>query len=94
MACHENEALRSSIRFKLTVVNLVPLITSITFCWLVGVSLITTRFYAQTQQIVESNLKSAHEILLGEMARLCDIIHLTAQTVELSLAMSTTKKHP
>lgn len=86
--------LRSSIRFKLTVATLVPLITAITVCWLVGVSLITTRFYAQTQQSVETNLNSAHEILLGEMARLSDIIRLTGQTAELSLAMSAAEKHP
>lgn len=86
--------LRSSIRFKLTVATLVPLISAIAVCWLVGVSLITTRFYAQTQQTVETNLNSAHEILLGEMARLSDIIRLTGQTAELSQAMSTAVKAP
>lgn len=84
--------LRSSIRFKLTVATLVPLITAITVCWLVGVSLITTRFYAQTQQSVETNLNSAHEILLGEISRLSDIIRLTGQTAELSLAMNSVEK--
>lgn len=86
--------LRSSIRFKLTVATLVPLITAIAVCWLVGVSLITTRFYAQAQQSVETNLNSAHEILLGEMARLSDIIRLTGQTAELSLAMGPSLKAP
>lgn len=86
--------LRSSIRFKLTVATLVPLISAIAVCWLVGVSLITTRFYTQAEQTVETNLNSAHEILLGEMARLSDIIRLTGQTAELSLAMSTTAKSP
>ena len=86
--------LRSSIRFKLTVATLVPLITAIAVCWLVGVSLITARFYTQTQQSVETNLNSAHEILLGEMARLSDIIRLTGQTAELSLAMTSTIKAP
>ncbi len=86
--------LRSSIRFKLTVATLVPLISAITVCWLVGVSLITTRFYAQAQQSVETNLNSAHEILLGEMTSLSDIIRLTGQTSELSLAMGTSVKSP
>ena len=86
--------LRSSIRFKLTVATLVPLITAIAVCWLVGVSLITTRFYTQAQQTVETNLNSAHEILQGEMARLSDIIRLTGQTAELSLAMGSTVKSP
>lgn len=86
--------LHSSIRFKLTVATLVPLITAIAVCWLLGVSLITTRFYTQAQQTVETNLNSAHEILLGEMARLSDIIRLTGQTAELSLAMSSTVKSP
>ncbi|MSN24943.1 MAG: HAMP domain-containing protein [Geobacter sp.] len=86
--------LRSSIRFKLTVATLVPLITAIAVCWLVGVSLITTRFYSQAQQSVETNLNSAHEILLGEMARLSDIIRLTGQTAELAQAMSATEKSP
>lgn len=86
--------LRSSIRFKLTVATLVPLVAAITVCWLMGVSLITTRFYAQAQQTVETNLNSAHEILLGEMSRLSDIIRLTGQTAELSLAMGAAPKTP
>lgn len=86
--------LRSSIRFKLTVATLVPLVAAISVCWLVGVSLITTRFYAQAQQTVETNLNSAHEILLGEMSRLSDIIRLTGQTAELSLAMTAAPKTP
>lgn len=84
--------LRSSIRFKLTVATLVPLVSAITLCWLLGVSLITTRFYTQAQQTVETNLYSAREILLGETARLSDIIRLTGQTAELSLAMDSNAK--
>lgn len=85
---------RSSIRFKLTIATLVPMVAAITICWLLGVSIITTRFYTQTQQSVESNLNSAHEILTGELARLSDIIRLTGQTAELSLAMDFGSKTP
>ncbi len=86
--------LRSSIRFKLTVATLVPLIFAITVCWLLGVSLITARFYKQAEQTVETNLYSAHEILMGETARLSDIIRLTGQTAELSRAMDFNAKAP
>jgi two-component system NtrC family sensor kinase len=72
--------LRSSIRARLTVATLLPLITAIGICWLVGISIITTRFAVQAQQSVATRLNSAHEIFLGELARLSDIIRLTGQS--------------
>ena len=84
--------LRSSIRAKLTVATLLPLITAIGICWLVGISIITTRFADQAQQSVETNLNSAHEIFLGELARLSDIIRLTGQSAAFSSVLNTPDK--
>ncbi len=79
--------LRTSIRLKLTVATLVPLVTAIAVCWLVGSSIIVTRFSSQAQQTVEADLNSARELLLGEQARLSDIIRLTGQMPELSATL-------
>ena len=84
--------LRSSIRAKLTVATLLPLITAIGICWLVGISIIATRFAVQAQQSVETNLNSAHEIFLGELARLSDIVRLTGQSAAFAAALNTPGK--
>ena len=84
--------LRTSIRAKLTVATLLPLITAIGICWLVGISIITTRFAVQAQQSVETNLNSAHEIFLGELARLSGIIRLTGQTTAFSPLLNSPDK--
>jgi two-component system NtrC family sensor kinase len=84
--------LRSSIRARLTVATLLPLITAIGICWLVGISIITTRFAVQAQQSVETNLNSAHEIYLGELARLSDIIRLTGQSAAFSAVLDSPGK--
>jgi two-component system NtrC family sensor kinase len=81
--------LQSSIRARLTVATLLPLMVAIGICWLVGISIITTRFAVQAQQSVETNLNSAHEIFLGELARLSDIVRLTGQSEAFSSALST-----
>ncbi len=75
--------LRSSIRFKLTVATLVPLMAAITICWIIGASIITTRFSSQALQNVASNLDSAHEIFLADLSRLAEIVRLTGQSPEL-----------
>jgi len=84
--------LRSSIRARLTVATLLPLITAIGICWLVGISIITTRFGVQAQQAVEINLNSAHEIFLGELARLSDIIRLTGQSTTFASVLNSPDK--
>lgn len=81
--------LRTSIRVKLTIATLVPLITAIALCWVVGASIITSRFSSQALNTVETNLNSAHELLLGEQARLSDIIRLTSRLPELADSLAT-----
>lgn len=76
--------LRTSIRVKLTIATLLPLITAIALCWVVGASIITNRFSSQALYTVETNLNSAHELFLGEQARLSDIIRLTSRMPELA----------
>ena len=78
----------TSIRFKLTVATLLPLMAAIVVCWVIGASIITTRFSRQAQQSVASNLNSAHEILLSDLSRLSDIIRLTGQSSELVAALN------
>lgn len=82
--------LRTSIRLKLTVATLVPLLTAIAICWVIGASIITTRFSSQALQTVASNLNSAHEIFLADLSRLSDIIRLTGQSPELTAALADT----
>ncbi|KAB0665329.1 HAMP domain-containing protein [Oryzomonas japonica] len=86
--------LRTSIRFKLTVGTMVPLMAAIAVCWVIGSSIIITRFISEAQQTVESNLSSANEIFLGEMARLSDIIRLAGLSPELSAALRDNKNLP
>lgn len=79
--------LRSSIRSKLTVATLVPLVTAIGLCWVIGATIITERIFNQAQQSVETDLNSAHELFLGEQAHLTDIIRLTSLSPELTVAL-------
>ena len=78
----------TSIRLKLTVATQLPLLVAIVICWVVGASIITNRFTSQALQIVSSNLNSAHEIVLADLSRLSDVIHLTAQYPELSAVLA------
>ena len=82
--------IRTSIRLKLTIATLAPLLTAIVVCWVIGASIITTRFSIQTLQSVSSNLNSAHEIFLADLSRLSDIIRLTGQSPELTAALAGT----
>ena len=82
--------LRTSIRLKLTVATLVPLMTAIVVCWVIGASIITTRFSSQALQNVSSHLNSAHEIFLSDLSRLSDIIRLTGQSPELTASLAGT----
>lgn len=79
--------LRSSIRTKLIVANLAPLVTAIGLCWVLGATIITERIFNQAQQTVNSDLNSARELLLGERARLTDIIRLASLSPELAVAL-------
>jgi len=83
--------LRTSIRFKLTVVTMVPLVAAIAVCWVIGSSIIITRFLSEAQRTVETNLSSANEIFAGELARLSDVIRLAGLSPELSAALRDSK---
>jgi two-component system NtrC family sensor kinase len=86
--------LRSSIRAKLTVATLLPLMAAIAICWVIGASIITTRFSSQALQNVSSNLNSAHELFLADLVRLSDVIRLTGQSPELIAALSGNNAEP
>jgi two-component system, NtrC family, sensor kinase len=86
--------LRTSIRFKLTVGTMVPLVAAIAVCWVIGSSIIITRFLSEAQQTVETNLSSANEIFQGELARLSDVIRLAGLSPELSAALRDNKSLP
>ena len=77
----------TSIRTKLTVATLAPLMTAIVICWVIGASIITTRFSSQALQTVASNLNSAHELFIADLSRLSDIIRLTGQSQEVTTAL-------
>ncbi len=80
--------LRSSIRLKLTVATMVPLVAALSLCWVIGSSLITTRIFAQAQNKVQTDLNAAHELFLSEQARIGDIIRLTGLSPELADAVA------
>ncbi|RII26922.1 MAG: histidine kinase [Geobacter sp.] len=78
---------RYSIRLKLTAATLVPLMTAIALCWVIGASIITDRIFSQAQQAVETDLNSAHEIFLGELNHLTDNARSTGQSPDLAIAL-------
>jgi len=79
--------LRGSIRSKLTIATLVPMVTAIGLCWVIGATIITERIANQAQQSVESNLNSAHELFRGELAHLTETIRLTSLSPDLTVAL-------
>ena len=78
----------TSIRLKLTVAILVPMLAAIAICWVIGASIITTRFSSQALQTVASDLNSAHKIFLADLSRLTDVIRLTAQSPGLTATLT------
>ncbi|GAM09863.1 sensor protein ZraS [Geobacter sp. OR-1] len=78
------KSIRSSIRLKLTVATMIPLVAAITLFWIIGSTLITTRIFAQAQNKVKTDLNAAHELLVAEQTRTEDIIRLTGLSPELA----------
>lgn len=74
----------ASIRLRLTVATLVPLIAALSVCWVIGASIITSRLMAQAQKTIETDLATADELLKGELSLLTETIRLTGQSPELS----------
>jgi two-component system NtrC family sensor kinase len=78
---------RTSIRFKLVVFTLLPLVGAIVACWLIGVSLITARMAGEAQRQVSVKLATAEQLLQHDIERLEEIVTLTALTPELGEAL-------
>ncbi|HEY3309149.1 MAG TPA: cache domain-containing protein [Desulfuromonadaceae bacterium] len=85
--------LQTSIRLKLTIASLVPLVVATTLCWVMGASIITTRIISQAQQKVETDLNSAREMLKSDLAHLSDGIRLTGLLPELVDALHDTPSY-
>jgi len=69
---------RFSIRLKLTIGSLLPLIVTILFCSLAGTYLITTRINVLAQEKVRTDLNSAREIYSNEVSHVRDVVRFTA----------------
>ncbi len=88
------KGIRSSIRLKLTVATMVPLVAALSLCWVIGSTLITTRIFTQAQNKVQTDLNAAHELFLSEQARIGDIIRLTGLSPELADAVGNLSAPP
>ena len=71
-------AFRLSIRVKLIVGALLPLFVAITVCSLAGIYTINASLVRQAQEKVRTDLNSAREIYLNEVAHIRDVVTLTA----------------
>lgn len=69
---------RFSIRVKLTIGALLPLFFAILICTLAGVYTINSSIVRQAQEKVRTDLNSAREIYLSEVAHIRDVVNLTA----------------
>ena len=79
--------LRTSIRAKLAIFTLLPLVCAIAACWLLGVSLITARLVNDAQQQVNVKLNTAEQLLRHEIERLEEVVSLTAIAPEMAGAL-------
>ncbi len=79
--------LRTSLRFKLAIFTLLPLVCAIIACWLIGVSLITVRMAGEAQRQVNVKLATAEQLLSHNLERLEEIVTLTALAPELGDAL-------
>ncbi|HWI41100.1 MAG TPA: cache domain-containing protein [Verrucomicrobiae bacterium] len=75
---------RPSIRLKLTAGILLPLLVAILVCWLAGVYIIRTRVISQAQERVRSDLNTARQVYLNEIAHIHDVVRSTALTPRVS----------
>lgn len=79
--------LHASIRFKLVLFTLLPLVCAIAACWLIGVSLITARMTSEAQRQVNVKLATAEQIVRHDLERLEEIVTLTALAPEMGDAL-------
>ncbi len=76
-----------SIRLRLTLGALLPLFVAILFCSLIGVYIINSQIAAQAQDKVRTDLNSAREVYLNEIAHIRDVVRLSANSLNAAKAM-------
>ncbi len=69
---------RFSIKVKLTLATLIPLIVAITSCWLVGVFILNTRIVAEAQDKVRNDLNAARASYFHELETIREVVRFTA----------------
>lgn len=74
----------TSIRRRLLLTTLLPLVAALLVCWLAGNHLINARVAGQAQEEARSDLGTARELYLGELNRLAEGVHLISRSPELS----------
>lgn len=69
---------RISIRLKLAIGSLVPIVVVIVFCAMLGVYLIKSHIAAQAQEKVRIDLNTAREVYQTEVGHVRDVVRFTA----------------
>lgn len=80
--------IKFSIRLKLTIGALLPLFAAILVCSLAGIYTINSSIVRQAQEKVRTNLNSAREIYLSEVAHIRDVVTLTANAPSTATAFA------
>ncbi|MDD5285691.1 MAG: cache domain-containing protein [Desulfuromonadaceae bacterium] len=80
--------IRFSIRLKLTIGALLPLFVAILVCSLAGIYTINSSIVRQAQEKVRTDLNSAREVYLSEVAHIRDVVTLTANAPSTATAFS------
>jgi two-component system NtrC family sensor kinase len=80
--------LLTSIRLKLGLATLLPLVGAIAACWLIGFSLITVRLTGDAQRQVNTKLAAAEQIVEHEVERLQEVVSLMALAPEMAEALA------
>jgi two-component system NtrC family sensor kinase len=71
-----------SLRLRLTLGALLPLIVAIVVCSLIGAYIINSQISSQAQDKVRTDLNSAREVYLNEIAHVRDVVRLSAKAIE------------
>jgi len=74
----------TSIRRRLLLTTLLPLVAALLVCWLAGNYLINARVAGQAQEEARSDLGTARELYQGELNRLAEGTQLISRSPELS----------
>ncbi|MCM2359147.1 MAG: cache domain-containing protein [Geobacteraceae bacterium] len=79
---------RFSIRAKLTIGALLPLVVAILVCSLIGIYIINSSIIRQAQEKVRIDLNSAREVYSNELVHIRDVVRFTANTPLAAQAVS------